>query len=98
MAKTVLITGTSNGFGADIATTLAAAGHRVFATMREMSGRNREAASTLQARGIETIELDVTDNASTDAAFNTLLAITLASRLAVFQRLSRRSNYATCLK
>jgi NADP-dependent 3-hydroxy acid dehydrogenase YdfG len=76
MAKTVLITGTSNGFGADIATTLAAAGHRVFATMREMNGRNREAASTLQARGIETIELDVTDNASTDAAFDTLLAKT----------------------
>jgi NADP-dependent 3-hydroxy acid dehydrogenase YdfG len=76
MAKTILITGTSNGFGADIATTLAAAGHRVFATMREMNGRNREAASTLQARGIETLELDVTDNASTDAAFNSLLAKT----------------------
>ena len=33
MSKTILITGTSNGFGNDIAKTLAAAGHKVFATM-----------------------------------------------------------------
>ena len=72
MSQTVLVTGTSNGFGADIATTLAAAGHRVFATMREMNGRHHEAASALQAKRIETLELDVTDNASVDAAFEAL--------------------------
>jgi NAD(P)-dependent dehydrogenase (short-subunit alcohol dehydrogenase family) len=72
MSQTVLVTGTSNGFGADIATTLAAAGHRVFATMREMNERHREAASALRAKGIETLELDVTDNASVDAAFESL--------------------------
>jgi NAD(P)-dependent dehydrogenase (short-subunit alcohol dehydrogenase family) len=72
MSQTVLVTGTSNGFGADIATTIAAAGHRVFATMREMNERHREAASALRAKGIETLELDVTDNASVDAAFESL--------------------------
>ena len=69
MQKTILITGTSNGFGKDAALTLAAAGYRVFATMRDVAGRNREAASALQSKGIEVIELDVTSDASVDAAF-----------------------------
>src|ERR1700744_557282 len=72
MSKTILITGTSNGFGNDIAQTLAAAGHRVFATMRDINGRHREAAKELQSKGIETLELDVTDNASVDSAFKAL--------------------------
>lgn len=76
MSKTILITGTSNGFGKDVAQTLAAAGHRVYATMRDMGGRNREAAKELQAKGIETLELDVTDNASVDAAVKALFAKT----------------------
>ncbi len=76
MSKTILITGTSNGFGNDIAQTLAAAGHRVFATMRDVNGRHREAALALNAKGIETLELDVTDQASVDAAFTALLAKT----------------------
>jgi NAD(P)-dependent dehydrogenase (short-subunit alcohol dehydrogenase family) len=76
MSKTILVTGTSNGFGADIVTTLAAAGHRVFATMREMNGRHRAAAEALRAKGIHTLELDVTDNASVDAAFAELLEAT----------------------
>lgn len=76
MSKTILVTGTSNGFGADIVTTLAAAGHRVFATMREMNGRHRAAAEALRAKGIHTLELDVTDNGSVDAAFAELLEAT----------------------
>jgi NAD(P)-dependent dehydrogenase (short-subunit alcohol dehydrogenase family) len=69
MSKTILITGTSNGFGNDVAKTLAAAKHRVFATMRDINGRNLEAARELQSRGIETLELDVTQTASVDTAF-----------------------------
>ncbi|RFU49199.1 SDR family oxidoreductase [Paraburkholderia sp. DHOC27] len=76
MSRTILITGTSNGFGNDIAQTLAAAGHRVFATMRDVNGRHREAAQALNAKGIETLELDVTDDASVDAAFKALFAKT----------------------
>ena len=76
MSDTILITGTSNGFGKDLANTLAAGGHRVFATMRDMDGRNREVAKELQAKGIETLELDVTNNASVDAAVKTLFAKT----------------------
>lgn len=76
MSKTILITGSSNGFGNDIATTLAAAGHRVFATMREVSGRHRDAAHALQTNGIEVLELDVTDDSSVNTAFETLFANT----------------------
>jgi len=72
MSKTILITGTSNGFGNDTARTLKAAGHRVFATMRDADGRHAEVAKSLQAVGIETIELDVTSDASVDTAFKTI--------------------------
>jgi NAD(P)-dependent dehydrogenase (short-subunit alcohol dehydrogenase family) len=73
MPKTVLITGTSNGFGNDVAKTLAAAGHLVFATMRDMHGRHSDAAEELRSRGITTLQLDVTSNSSVDAAFKALL-------------------------
>jgi len=69
MSKTILITGTSNGFGKDAAITLAKAGHHVFATMRGVEGRNKAAADELRAKGIDVLELDVTDDASVDAAF-----------------------------
>lgn len=74
MQKTILITGTSNGFGKDAALTLTAAGHRVFATMRDAEGRNRAAAQALRAKGIAVVELDVTDDASVAAAFEAVLA------------------------
>jgi NAD(P)-dependent dehydrogenase (short-subunit alcohol dehydrogenase family) len=69
MSKTILITGTSNGFGKDAAITLAKAGHHVFASMRAVAGRNKAAADELKALGIDVVELDVTDDASVDAAF-----------------------------
>jgi NAD(P)-dependent dehydrogenase (short-subunit alcohol dehydrogenase family) len=67
--KTILITGTSNGFGKDAALTLAQAGHQVFATMRGVGGRNAAAAEELRSKGIAVLELDVTSDASVDAAF-----------------------------
>jgi NAD(P)-dependent dehydrogenase (short-subunit alcohol dehydrogenase family) len=72
MSKTIVITGTSNGFGKDAAKTLAEARHRVFATMRDIKGRSRAAAEELRSKGIEVLELDVTNDASVDAAFKEL--------------------------
>jgi NAD(P)-dependent dehydrogenase (short-subunit alcohol dehydrogenase family) len=72
MSKTILITGTSNGFGKDAALTLAQAGHQVFATMRAVGGRNGAAAEELRAKGIAVLELDVTSDASVAAAFGEL--------------------------
>jgi NAD(P)-dependent dehydrogenase (short-subunit alcohol dehydrogenase family) len=76
MSKTILITGTSNGFGKDAAKTLAEEGHHVFATMRDVSGRNRASADDLRIKGIDVLELDVTNDASVDNAFQTLYSKT----------------------
>lgn len=68
--KAVLITGCSSGFGELIAKTLAADGHQVFASMRDVGGRNAESARRLQewaaAEGaqLRVVELDVTDDES----------------------------------
>lgn len=74
MSKTILITGASSGFGRDTAETLAAAGHRVFASMRDILGRNQPAAAALRERGIAVVELDVTSDASVDAAVASVIA------------------------
>lgn len=72
MSKTILITGTSSGFGKDAAERLAKAGHHVFATMRDLNGHSRVAAQEMRSRGIDVLELDVTKGASVDAAFTAL--------------------------
>lgn len=70
----VLITGTSTGFGNLTALALAARGHRVFATMRAPDGKNHAHAAALrEQKGIEVLELDVTSDASVDAAVATAL-------------------------
>ncbi|MBL1292284.1 MAG: SDR family oxidoreductase [Thiotrichales bacterium] len=74
MSKTILITGASTGFGRDTAETLARAGHRVFASMRDPKVKNRAHAEALQAQNIDVIELDVTSTQSVDQAMSTVLA------------------------
>jgi NAD(P)-dependent dehydrogenase (short-subunit alcohol dehydrogenase family) len=76
MPKTVLITGTSSGFGRDTAETLARAGHMVYASMRDIAGRNRAHAEALRAHGLYVVELDVTDDASVESAVSGVLAKT----------------------
>lgn len=74
MQKTILITGASSGFGRDTAETLAAAGHIVFAGVRDTATRNQAVALGLRAKGIEPVELDVTSDTSIDAAMTSILA------------------------
>src|SRR6266702_827383 len=74
MSKTILITGTSSGFGRDTAETLHHAGHTVYASMRDVQGKNREAAAALQKLGIKTVDLDVSDDASVEAGVENVLA------------------------
>ena len=74
MPKRVLITGSSTGFGRDTAQRLARRGDYVFATMRDLEGRNaqhREALEDLATREglrLRVLALDVTDQASVDNA------------------------------
>jgi NAD(P)-dependent dehydrogenase (short-subunit alcohol dehydrogenase family) len=74
VSKTILITGASTGFGRDTAETLARAGHKVFASMRDPEVKNREHANALRAKGIEVVELDVTDTQSVDQAVAAVVA------------------------
>lgn len=76
----VLVTGTNSGFGRLTARTLAAAGHRVHATMREIDGRNREAAGELRAwaaahgADLEVLPLDVTDDEQVETVVGDILS------------------------
>ena len=72
--QVVLITGASSGFGRLIAETLARNNYQVFATMRNVNGKNAAAAQELRElakRGslpLHVVELDVTDDGSVERA------------------------------
>lgn len=70
MTKVALVTGTSTGIGFATSLHLARNGYRVFAGMRNLAkaGPLREAAENLP---LDIVEMDVTIQASTDAAFAT---------------------------
>lgn len=74
MLKTILITGTSTGFGKLSAITLAKEGHRVIAAMRNVSTRNAAAAADLKALpNVEVVEMDVASTGSVNAAMERAL-------------------------
>ncbi len=72
--KTILVTGASRGIGLLTVRSLAQAGHHVFAAMRDLAGRNKSVGEGLTAWAsaggyrLETIEMDVTDESSVNAA------------------------------
>ena len=71
--KNVLITGASNGFGYLTALTLARKGYKVWATMRDSNGKNKEKREALvsiansENIAISIADLDVTSDASVSA-------------------------------
>jgi NAD(P)-dependent dehydrogenase (short-subunit alcohol dehydrogenase family) len=72
--KIVLITGTSSGFGWLAAISCAAAGHKVYATMRDIHGRNAGRAKDLvEHSNIVVLEVDVTDSISIGSAISTII-------------------------
>jgi NAD(P)-dependent dehydrogenase (short-subunit alcohol dehydrogenase family) len=73
MAKTILVTGASSGFGRLTAETLSKSGHKVFAGFRSAEGARKQIADELKAKNIEILKVDVTDQASVDKAIVQLL-------------------------
>jgi NAD(P)-dependent dehydrogenase (short-subunit alcohol dehydrogenase family) len=79
MNKVIVITGASSGFGALTARALARAGHTIYASMRETTGRNASqvegAKKFSEETGVDlrTIELDVASQESVDAAIHQIV-------------------------
>jgi len=75
MTKTILITGTSSGLGISIAVQAAQAGHRVYATMRNLKKRNAlDAAADAAGVSLEVLALDVQDMATITKTVETIIA------------------------
>src|SRR5690349_7108430 len=78
--RVILVTGASSGFGAMTVRALADAKHVVYAGMRDIGGRNAQAAA--MARGyadqhgvtLRPVEMDVSDQTSVDGAVAAVLA------------------------
>lgn len=80
MQQIILITGASSGFGALSARALAHAGHIVYASMRDVAGRNAPQVESLneyaERHGVNlrAVELDVLSQASADEAVAHIIA------------------------
>jgi short-subunit dehydrogenase len=75
MSKTILITGTSTGFGKLLTESLSAAGYQLIATMRGTDAKNAEVAKQLASLpGVDVVELDVTDDNSVSKAMASIAA------------------------
>jgi len=77
--KSILITGCSTGIGLYVAQNLTARGYRVFATARQQAD-----VDTLASQGLESLQLDVTDEASMEKAVSEILTRTGGALYAVF--------------
>lgn len=79
MSSVVLITGAATGIGNLTARALARAGHTVYASMRDVEGRNAARAHELlelsrdEGVDLRIVELDVQSQASADTAVQTIL-------------------------
>lgn len=72
--KVVFITGTNSGFGWLTAKALAAAGHTVYATMRETNGKNAAKAKELgELNNITVLDVTITDDGSVQKAIDQVL-------------------------
>src|SRR6266436_1634864 len=82
MAQTMLVTGSTSGFGRLMVETLARQGYTVFAGMRAVAGKNAPAAEELRALAerehlaLHIIDIDITDDASVERAIESLVGIT----------------------
>src|SRR5258707_844082 len=82
MTQTILVTGSTSGFGRLTVETLARQGYIVFAGMRAAAGKNAPAAEELRALAqrerlaLHSIEIDVTDDASVERAIAVIIETT----------------------
>jgi len=75
IAKTVVITGASSGFGEESVKAFADQGYRVWGTMRDLAGRNSNKKAELEAYSpkVSIIEMNVAEDATVEKAFTQIL-------------------------
>lgn len=77
--QVIIITGASSGFGRATAETLARQGHTVYATVRDLKGKNQPVVQELRSAAqagntrLHVIELDVTSTESVERAIQTVV-------------------------
>ena len=72
--KIVLITGTNSGFGWLTAKSVAALGHKVYATMRDTNGKNAEKAKTLsEVENITVVDMELTNEGNVQEVFGQII-------------------------
>jgi len=82
MEQTLLVTGSTSGFGRLMVETLARQGYTVFAGMRDVAGKNAPAAEALrqgaerEQLALHVVDLDVTDDASVEQAIDAIIGTT----------------------
>lgn len=73
--KVVLITGTNSGFGWLTANSVAALGHKVYATIRDTEGKNADKAKVMaQVENVTVLDVSLTDETSVKKAIDTIIA------------------------
>lgn len=73
--KVVIITGTNSGFGWLTANSVAALGHKVYATIRDTKGKNADKAKALaQLENVTVLDVSLTDETSVKNAIDVIIA------------------------
>ena len=75
MKHKILITGASGAFGSLACIQLAENGHQVVGTMRSISGKNESIANELKSKGIELVEMDVTNEESVNVGVQSAIEL-----------------------
>ncbi len=75
MKHKILVTGASGAFGSLVCIQLAENGHQVVGTMRSITGKNETISNELKSKGVELVEMDVTNEESVNAGVKSAIEL-----------------------